>query len=87
MKWYKNKIESFDRAKAGVHGKRNHYLFNIKAHTIGWEKKHVGWYVLIEDLKSNNKKNSLWDRKYWKEMEDAKKWCEEYADKNENNRI
>ena len=87
MKWYKNKIESFDRDKAGVHGKRNHYLFNIKAHTIGWEKKHVGWYVLIEDLKSNNKKNSLWDRKYWKEMEDAKKWCEEYADKNENNRI
>ena len=87
MKWYDNKKEEFSRKKRGIHGRKNNYKFNIKEHTKGFEYKHLGWYILVEDIKTNNNYNSLWDNLWFEDIENAKKWCKEYAEENKKDRI
>ena len=63
-------------------GRKNNYVFKIRDYTEGWGYKHKGWYVFIEDKKTDKSYNSLHDNIYFLEIEDAKKWCEDYADNN-----
>ena len=78
MKWVNQKRERYSRLPSGVRGRRDNKLFNINAYSEGFSQDHIGWYVCISYLKTNKNYNSLWDKLWWKDIGEAKKWCERH---------
>ena len=87
MKWYDLPNKNFSMNKSGYHARKNNFKFYIKDYTQGWNYKHLGWYVSIEDKETGNKYNSLWEDNWFESLREAKEWCEQYAKKNQNKRI
>lgn len=88
MKWYNQKeYNVWDLKKRGLQGRKNNYKFEINDYTKGFSREHLGWYISIHDVKTDKDYNSLWDNIYFKDVEKAKQWCEEYAKENQNNRL
>lgn len=79
MKWNNKKHERFSTRLNGYKGRKNGLSFEISDYTEGWSKDHKGWYVLVCDVKTDNRFNSLWIGLWWKELEEAQKWCESYT--------
>jgi len=78
MKWTNQEREPYSKTLTGVKGRKNDSVFTIDDYTQGWGMDHLGWYACVTGLKSDKRHNSLWNNLWWVDIEDAKKWCEEY---------
>lgn len=79
MKWLRLKRDRGDFGQEGVKGKKKGIEYLIHEHTEGWEKKHLGWYVLVKEVGTDKRFNSLWKKLWFKEIEEAKQWCEDFT--------
>jgi len=81
MKWIKIKhTDRYSLVDPGYKGKKNNIIFEIKAYTEGWKRNHLGWYISLNNKITNKSYNSLWNNIWFKELEDAQKWCEDYSE-------
>ena len=85
MKWThktENKSDFFNSRIVHI-ARKNNYKFKI----VKAENKKYKYYVEIEDLKENNKYNSLWEGINFDDLERTKKKCLSYAKENKNDRL
>jgi len=66
-------------------GEKNNFLFQIKRFPKNYPNQ--GYFVIIEDLKTNISLNSLWVNIYFKELSKIENWCLLYATYNKDIRI
>jgi len=66
-------------------GQKNDFLFQIKKFPKNMPNE--GYFVIIEDLKTNISLNSLWVNIYFKELSKIENWCLLYATYNKDIRI
>ena len=78
MKWYDKKRERYQSGRTGIKGRKNGNIFEIN------DYDHLGWWVFVEEAKSSKVFNSLWSNLWWKNIEEAKKWCEDFKWENIN---
>ena len=80
MKWYKNKSREYSLRHPGYKARKNNYKFKVR-------DGRDCWYVMIDDVKTDQTINSLWIDERFRGSEEAKKWCENYAKENKGDRI
>jgi len=78
MKWTNQERETYSKTLTGIKGRKNGSKFTIDDYTQGWGRDHLGWYACIKEVKVGHRYNSLWNGLWWKDIEDAKKWCERF---------
>lgn len=79
MKWTPKKRERYTHGKAGVKGRKNNNQFEINDYTEGFSCRHLGWWVSVADIKTDKRFNSLWQDIWFKDIEEAKQWCEDFT--------
>lgn len=82
MNWIEKELENNPPVYIGEYNK---YLFQIKKFPKNYP--HKGFFVIIDDLKTENSLNSLWIKIYFEKLEDIQRWCNLYAIYNKEIRI
>ena len=78
MKWTNQKRQPYSKTKTGIKAQKNRILFEIDDYTQGWGVEHLGWYACVTEVKIDKRFNSLWKNLWWKDIEEAKQWCEDF---------
>jgi len=72
MKWYK-KSKGVWNLGSKYTGRKNNFSFEII------ESNKDGYYIMIEDKKTDNTLNSLWKKIRFQKLDKAKEFCEKFA--------
>lgn len=72
MKWYKKSKGSWTLGSKYT-GRKNNFNFEII------ESDKDGYYIMMEDKKTDNNLNSLWKKIRFTKLDKAKEFCEKFA--------
>lgn len=79
MKWSNQPYEPYLGKARGIKGRKDNVSFKINDHTKGFSREHLGWWISVHCLKTDKRFNSLWSGLWWKDIEEAKQWCEDFS--------
>jgi len=80
MKWYKKSKGNWVLGSKYT-GRKNNFNFEII------ESDKDGYYIMVEDKKTDNTINSLWKKIRFQKLEKAKEFCEKFAEDFNKKRI
>jgi hypothetical protein len=72
MKWYKKSKGNWTSGSKYT-GRKNNFSFEIV------ESDKDGYYIMIEDKKTDNTINSLWKKIRFQKLDKSKEFCEKFA--------
>jgi hypothetical protein len=79
MKWMIEKSERFSLKTYGINAKKNNNKFLIDSYSGNSYRKHCGWYITVKNSTAQKVFNSLWKNIYFSDIEEAKRWCEDFT--------